>query len=175
MATYKDIKKEFFDLSIKEQEQILKEIYNFSKDIKEFLNTRFTNDNEDYHIEEIESATNYYTYTGIPKILSTRKINSVISKAKKAKVSTEILEKMEYIAFKGYFDSLNDFGDGPEIYEDKIYDHLKNYLTLVSKNNSQQKKDTKLNDLKKYLLENTNMYYDHIWELFEEMTNINLR
>jgi len=36
MATYRDIKKEFFNLPNKEQEQILKEIYNFSKDVKEF-------------------------------------------------------------------------------------------------------------------------------------------
>ena len=39
MATYKDIKKEFFNLSNKEQEQILKEIYNFSNHpIKNSLN-----------------------------------------------------------------------------------------------------------------------------------------
>ena len=54
MATYRDIKKEFFDLSNKEQEQILKEIYNFSKDIKEFLNTRLTSDNGESYIQEIE-------------------------------------------------------------------------------------------------------------------------
>ena len=175
MATYKDIKKEFFNLSNKEQEQILKEIYNFSKDIKEFLNTRLTSDNGESYIDEIKKATDYYTASGIPKDMSVRKINSVISKAKKAKVDVSIIEKMEYIAFKAYIDFLNDFGGGPEIYEDKVYDHLKNYILLVLKNSSQKDLDDKIYHLQGYLLNNTNMYYDHLWELFEELTNINLR
>ena len=99
MATYRDIKKEFFDLSKKEQEQILKEIYNFSKDVKEFLNTRLTSDNGKSYIDEIEKATDYYTVSGIPKDMSVRKINSVISKAKKAKIDVSILEEMVYSSY----------------------------------------------------------------------------
>jgi len=175
MATYRDIKKEFFDLSKKEQEQILKEIYNFSKDVKEFLNTRLTSDNGKSYIDEIEKATDYYTVSGIPKDMSVRKINSVISKAKKAKVDVSILEEMEYIAFKAYLDFLNDFGGGPEIYEEKVYEHLKNYLILVLENNSQQNIETKVQHIQEYLLNNTNMCYDYLWELFEELTSINLQ
>jgi len=175
MTKYKDIKKEFFNLSIKEQERIFKEIYDFSNDIREFLKNRLINENEIQYIEEIEFETDYYSSMGIPQILSTRKINSIINKAKKAKVSVSILEKMEYIAFKGYADSLNDFGDGPEIYEKKVYDHLKNYLLLIIKNNSQKDIDDKIKHIKNYLLKNTNMYYDHLWELFEDITDIKLR
>ena len=175
MATYKDVKKEFFNLSIKEQEQILKDIYNFSKDVKEFLNTRLTSDNGESYIKEIKKATDYYTPSGIPKDMSVRKINSVISKAKKAKVDSSIIEGMEYIAFKAYIDFLNDFGGGPEIYEEKVYDHLQNYILLILTNNSQKDRDNKIYHLQDYLLNNTNMCYDYLWELFEELTNINLR
>ena len=175
MATYRDIKKEFFNLSTKEQEQILKEIYNFSKDVKEFLNTRLSSDSGGNYIKEIEKATDYYTPSGIPKDMSVKKINSVISKAKKAKADISILEKMEFIAFKAYIDFLNDFGGGPEIYEDKVYDHLKNYISLVLKNDTQKDIETKLTYIENYLLNNTNMYYDHLWDLFEELAGMNLR
>lgn len=175
MATYKDVKKVFFALSNTDQEQIFKEIYNFSKDVKEFLNTRLTSDNDKYYIDEIEAATDYYTRSGIPKDLSVKKINSIISKAKKAKVGFLVLEEMEYIAFKGYMDFLNDFGGGPEIYEDKVYDHLKNYILLVLENNLKQDIDDKLYQVQNDLLKNTNMYYEHLWDLFEELTHINLR
>ena len=101
-------------------------------------------------------------------------INSIISKAKKAKVDISILEKMEFIAFKAYIDFLNDFGGGPEIYEDKVYDHLKNYISLVLNSNTQKDIETKLKYIENYLLNNTNMCYDYLWELFEELTGVNL-
>ena len=170
MAKYRDIKKEFFNLSDKKQEQLLKEIYNFSKDMKQFLNTRLMNDNEEAFIDEISKATDYYTRSGIPKEISPRKINSIITKAKKSKVSVDTLEKMELIAFQSYMNFLNDFGGGPEIYEDKIYDHLKNYLELILSNSSNS--DTKINEIKDYLFENQNMCYDYIWELFQDLTGV---
>jgi len=172
MATFRDIKKEFFNLEIKEQEQLLKELYNFSKDTKQFLNTRLMNDAQEAFIDEINKATDYYTHSGIPKEISPRKINSIISKAKKSKVNIKILEEMELIAFKAYIDFLNDFGGGPEIYEDKVYDHLKNYLELILNNLSNSDLDTKLDEIKNYLYKNQNMYYDHIWELFQDLTGI---
>lgn len=170
MATFRDIKKEFFTSSEKEQEQLLKEIYNFSKDIKQFMDTRFLKDNEEAFIDEIEKATDYYTRSGIPKEMSPRKINSIISKAKKSKVNVETLEEMELIAFKAYLNFLNDFGGGPEIYESKVYDHLENYLKLALKDTSNDNIEDKVMEINYLLSNNTNMYYDHIWELFENLT-----
>ena len=172
MATFRDIKKEFFNLDVKEQEQLLKELYNFSKDTKQFLNTRLMNDGEEAFIEEIKKATDYYTHSGIPKEISPRKINSIISKAKKSKVNTKIIIEMELIAFKAYMNFLNDFGGGPEIYEDKIYDHLKNYLELLLSNQLNSDIATKIDEMKNYLYKNQNMYYDHIWELFQDLTGV---
>jgi len=172
MATFKDVKKEFFNLSDKEQVQLLKEIYNFSKDMKQFLNTRLMNDNAEVFIDELNKATNYYTHSGIPKEMSPRKINSIITKAKKSKVSTGILEEMELIAFKAYMNFLNDFGGGPDIYESKVYDHLENYLQLLLKNPSNDNRDDKIVEIQYFLYQNQNMYYDHIWGLFKDLTGL---
>ena len=172
MATFRDVKKKFFTLNIKEQEQLLKEIYNFSKDMKQFLNTRLMHDSEEVFIDEIRKATDYYTRSGIPKEMSPRKINSILTKAKKSKVTLNTLEKMELIAFKAYMNFLNNFGGGPEIYEDKVYDHLKNYLELIVNTASNNDIDTKVDEIQTFLYANQNMYYDHIWELFHELTGM---
>lgn len=172
MATFRDIKKEFFNLSNKEQEQIFKEIYNFSKDMKQFLSTRLMNDNEEAFVDELNKATDYYTRSGIPKDMSPRKINSIINKAKKSKVSAETLKEMELIAFKAYMNFLNDFGGGPDIYEDQVYDHLNNYIQLVLNNPSNENKDDEIVEMQYFLCQNQNMCYDYIWNLFKELTGI---
>jgi len=166
MANLREIKKAFFELSDKEQESILKEIYSFSKDIKEFLNVRLLNDGEELYIEKIRKATESSTPMGLPKTIKVTQVNSILNKAKKSKVKKDTLCEMEWIAFDGYMTSLNDYGGGPESYENKVYDHLKNYLLLLN----DISKNDELDGVKHYLREHTNMYYDHLWELFEEIT-----
>jgi len=174
MATLKDIKKEFFVLSQKEQEQLIKEIYGFSQDMKSFLDMRLTGSGEEKYIKEITKATESCTPKGYPKDIKVRTVNSVFTKAKKSKVSDKTLCEMEWIAFDGYMTYLNDYGGGPEIYEDKIYDHLNNYLLLLDKTLTDKEYSDKLEFVSKYLRGHTNMYYDHIWELFEDITGVDL-
>jgi len=170
MANLREIKKAFFELSDKEQESILKEIYSFSKDIKEFLNVRLLNDGEELYIEKIRKATDSSTPTGLPKTIKVTQVNSILNKAKKSKVKKDTLCEMEWIAFDGYMTSLNDYGGGPESYENKVYDHLKNYLLLLNDISKNDELNDELDGVKHYLREHTNMYYDHLWELFEETT-----
>ena len=85
MANLREIKKAFFELSDKEQESILKEIYSFSKDIKEFLNVRLLNDGEELYIEKIRKATESSTPMGLPKTIKVTQVNSILNKAKKSK------------------------------------------------------------------------------------------
>ena len=170
MANLREIKKAFFELSDKEQESILKEIYSFSKDIKEFLNVRLLNDGEELYIEKIRRATESSTPTGLPKTIKVTQVNSILNKAKKSKVKKDTLCEMEWIAFDGYMTSLNDYGGGPESYENKVYDHLKKYLLLLNDINKNEELNDELDGVKHYLREHTNMYYDHLWELFEEIT-----
>jgi len=170
LATLRDIKKKFFSLSKKDQENMLKEIYGFSKDMKEFLNVRLLGDGEEKFIEQIKKATKSATSTGMPKIIKVVNVNSILNKAKKSKVKKDTLCEMEWIAFDGYMTSLNDYGGGPESYENKVYDHLKKYLLLLNDINKNEELNDELDGVKHYLREHTNMYYDHLWELFEEIT-----
>ncbi len=110
MATFTEIKKKFFSLPQKEQELLLKEIYGLSKESKRFLDVRLTGANEVNFIEEITKSTRYATPNGYPKDIEVRKVNTILSNAKKCKVAPQILEKMELIAFEGYMGSLNDYG-----------------------------------------------------------------
>lgn len=170
MATLKNIKKEFFALSQKEQEQVIKEIYGFSKDMKSFLDMRLTGSGEEKYIKEISKATESCTPKGYPKEISVRMVNSILTKAKKSKVSDKTLCEMEWIAFDGYMTYLNDYGGGPEIYEDKIDDHLNNYLLLLDKTLDADEYSNKLEEVARYLRQHTNMCYDYIWEIFEDVT-----
>jgi len=174
MATFTEIKKKFFSLPQKEQELLLKEIYGLSKESKRFLDIRLSGENEENFIEEITKATRYSTPNGYPKDIEVRKVNSILSNAKKCKVDPKILEKMELIAFKGYMGYLNDYGGGPEIYENKVYYHLNNYLSLVIENHAVENQLEIFETMRSYLLENTNMYYDHIWGLFDDLSEMDI-
>ena len=174
MSTFTEIKKKFFSLPQKEQELLLKEIYGLTKENKRFLDVRLSGANEASFIEDITKITQYTTLKGYPKDIEVRKVNAILSTAKKCKVDPKILEKMELIAFEGYMGFLNDYGGGPEIYETKVYDHLENYLNLLIVNHTIEEQVDIFEDMKVYLYQNTNMYYDHIWELFAELTEMDI-
>lgn len=170
MATLKEIKKEFFSLSQKEQETILKEIYGFSKDVKEFLNMRLLGDGEEKFIEQIKKVTESETSAGTPKMIKVIKVNSILTKAKKSNVKKETLCTMEWHAFDGYMTFLNDYGGGPDSYENKAYDHLKNYLLLLIEiSNNKQNLEEELLGVESYLNQHDNMCGDYLVELFEDI------
>jgi len=170
LATLREIKKAFFSLSKKEQEDILKEIYNFSKDVKDFMNVRLLGNGEDKFVEEIKKATESCTPTGRPKMIKVTKVNGILSKAKKSKVKKETLCDMQWYAFDGYVTFLNDYGSGPDSYENKAYEHFKNYLLLlVETSNDKQELEEELLGAENYLNQHQNMYSDHLWELYEDI------
>jgi hypothetical protein len=172
MATLRDIKKKFFLLSKKEQENLLKDIYGFSKDIKEFLNMRLLGEGEEKFIEEIQKATQTITSRGAPKMIKVPKVNSIISKAKKSKVNKNTLCNMHWYAFDGYMTFLNDYGGGPDSYENKTYDHLKEYLLLLIEISDNKKElQEELKNVKSYLDIHNNMYNDHLYELYAEIVS----
>jgi len=171
LATLRDIKKKFFSLSKKEQENILKEIYGFSKDMKEFLNVRLLGDGEEKFIEQIKKATESVTSAGMPKIIKVLKVNSILNKAKKSNVRKETLCDMEWYAFDGYVTFLNDYGGGPDSFENKAYDHLENYLLLLIEiSSNKQKLEDELLGVENYLNQHSNMYNDHLYELYEDLS-----
>ncbi len=174
MATLREIKKAFFALSNKEQETIVKEIYGFSKDIKEFLNVRLLGDGEEKFIEQIKKATESETSSGMLKMIKVTKVNSIISKAKKSNVKKETLCEIQWHAFDGYMTFLNDYGGGPDNFEDKVYDHLENYLLLLIEISNREDLEKKFLEVKEYIRQHDNMYNDHLQELYEEIASENI-
>ena len=84
MATLKEIRSAFFELSQKEQEVVIKDIYGFSKDMKSFLNMRLLGSSGEDYIEKIRKATESSSASGRPKMIKVATVNSIISSAKKA-------------------------------------------------------------------------------------------
>ena len=171
LASLKEIKKSFFSLSQKEQENILKEIYSFSKDVKEFMNVRLLGDGEEIFIEQMKKVTQSSTPSGTPKMIKVANVNSVLNKAKKSKVNEETLCTLQWYAFDGYITFLDDYGGGPESYENKADEHFKNYLLLLFKTSTNKKKlQEELYGIENYLNDHNNMNNEYLWEIYEEIT-----
>jgi hypothetical protein len=126
---------------------------------------------EEKFIEQIKKATESETAKGAPKMIKVINVNSILNKAKKSNVKKDTLCTMEWHAFNGYMTFLNDYGGGPDSYENKAYDHLKNYLLLLIKSsNNKQNLEDELLGVENYLNQHNNMYNDHLWELFEDIS-----
>jgi len=70
----------------------------------------------------------------------------------------------------GYMTFLNDYGGGPESYEGKVYDHLKNYLLLlIDISDDKEELENELLGVEQYLSQHSNMYNDHLFELYEDL------
>ena len=126
---------------------------------------------EEKFIEQIKKATESETAKGAPKMIKVINVNSILNKAKKSNVKKDTLCTMEWHAFNGYMTFLNDYGGGPDSYENKAYDHLKNCLLLLIKSsNNKQNIEDELLGVENYINQHNNMYNDHLWELFEDIS-----
>ena len=172
MATLKEIKNKFFSSSKKEQEAIIKELYSFSKDVKDFMNVRLLQEGEEKFVQEVLSAANAMSTAGRPKSIKVTKVNAIFSKAKKSRASKETLRDMHWYAFNGYVTFLNTFGGGPDSYENRAYEHLKHYLTLVVEiGGSKEALEEVFSDVEEYLTRHNNIYNYHLWEVYKEIVS----
>ena len=138
--------------------------------MKEFLNVRLLGEGEEKFIEQIQKATDSATPTGLPKLIKVTNVNNILRKARKSNVKKETLCDMEWYAFHGYMTFLNDYGGGPESYEGKVYDHLKNYLLLlIDISDDKEELENELLGVEQYLSQHSNMYNDHLFELYEDL------
>ena len=139
--------------------------------MKKFLSVRLLGDGEEKYLQQITKATESMTPSGMPKNIKISEVNSILNKAKKSNISDTVLCDMQWQAFDGYMTFLNDFGNGPRSYENKVYDHLDSYLLLlVETTDDEQELKNKLLDVENYLDSHNNMLNDHLYELFGEYT-----
>ena len=174
MKSFKKIKEKFNQLSQQEKDNFLQDIYNFSKDTKLFLENRLLGGNDEVFIKAMEKETIGKVYKiGMPGTPNGVKVNSIIAKAKKSGVGIDALMKLEQLAYRGFIEYLNEYGGGPESFDEMADKHLENYLILVRDNIKNEKERNDIfQDIKGYLLKKRNMYRDSLDDIFEEITGI---
>lgn len=171
---FKTVKEKFNELSPRKKEELLKEIYDFSKDTRLFLENKFLGGYDNIFIEQMEKETIGKIYkAGIPGDIEGKKVNEIIQKAKKSGVSVWTITKLEQLAYRGFIEFLNEFGGGPENFEDMACRHLENYLKLVLETiENKDEQNNIFNEVKNYLLKKDNMCVDFLYEVFYETTGI---
>lgn len=174
MKNFKKIKEKFNQLSPSEKDNFIQDIYNFSQDTKLFLENRLLGGNEDVFIKAMEKETIGKVYKkGLPGTPNGVKVNSIIAKAKKSGVGIDALVKLEQLAYRGFIEYLNEYGGGPESFDEMADKHLENYLVLVRDNiKDANEKNNIFQDIKDYLLKKKNMYTDSLDNIYKEITGI---
>jgi len=172
MSNFTQIKKEFNSLSQKEKDALLKDIYGFSQDMKIFLQSRLLvkSDAGKLLVKEMEKETIKKVYANTPKDVSGRKVNAIISKAKKAKVDIWTMLELEKLAFRGFIEMMNEYGFWDENIENMGCRHFGIYLSLVkTKVNDKEEKLKLLEEARQYLHSLNNMSTDYFEDTYGEI------
>lgn len=176
MSNYKQIKDKFNDLTSTGKEQLLKDVYNFSSDMKLFLENRFLGGQDNVFIKQMEKEiiSKIYKY-GIHGTPNGKEVNEIISKAKKSSADIWTIIKLEQLAYRGFIEFQNEFGGGPENFDDMACKHMEEYIKLIKQAVKDDKEREQIfNELKKYLKEKDNMYVDSLYDIFELATGIRI-
>lgn len=178
MTSFSTIKKRFRELSSGDQEKLLKDIYSFSKDVRLFLENRLIGGTTiaDEYTRQMERETVGKIYrTGIPGVPNGKTVNAIITKAKKFHVNIYTLMSIEQLAYRGFIEFLNEFGGGPESFDDQACKHLEAYLKLLQDGQITTEERTKrYQELKNYLLAKDNIFTDSLDGVYESATGISI-
>lgn len=164
----------FFSLPKDKQRQILKRLYDFSTETKTLFSTSlgFQEDTALF-INRMQRETIDKVYRkGIPKEPNGKIINQILTNAKKAGVSFNTMLDLEQLAYRGFMEFLDEYGCGPESFDDQACGHLENYLKLVLQIKDKTKKDELIERLRLYIIKKNNMYTGDKDEIFESITGI---
>lgn len=175
MAKFKEIIGKFRSLSEDEQEDILSDLYGFSNDVRLFFEgkLRLTADTKGL-IREMERETVGKVYRkGTPAVPNGRAVNAIITRAKKAQVDLATLLTLEKLAYRGFIEFLNEYGGGPESFDNLSCKHLEAYLELIKTRIADPLEQKRLfEEVKKYLLSLENMITDYLDTVYENITGI---
>ncbi len=166
----------FFSLPRDRQQQVLKSLYNFSTEAKTLLATSlgFEEDPQIF-VDEMRRETIDRVYRrGSTKLPNGRVINQILTNAKKAGASFNTLLDLEQLAYRGFMEFLDEYGGGPESFDDQACKHLGNYLKLVLQIKDKAKKDELIEQLRLYIIKKDNMYTDDKDETFESITGVSV-
>lgn len=174
---FRQVLKAFSNLSPKQQENFLRDLYAYSPDLKIFVESKLglQVDFQKYLAEMHRETIGKIYRKGIPGTPNGKIVNSIIIKAQKAQAPLDIILELEQLAFHGFIEFLNEFGGGPDSFDEIARKHLEVYLLLVQKHITNQEEKQKLfTEVKQYLRKKNNMLTDSLDETFEEVTGMSV-
>jgi hypothetical protein len=177
MSHFSSIKKEFFKLSAKEQEAVLRDLYQFSNDNKRLLEGKLLDGDipAKEFIRQMEKETIAKVYKrGTPQTPNGKVVNSIISKAQKSNVGLHTMMILEEFAYRGFIEYLNEFGGGPESFDEQACNHLETYLKLTKENIVSPDREEIFQEVKNYLQKKDNMFTDTLYDTYHEVTGDNI-
>jgi hypothetical protein len=119
-------------------------------------------------LREMEKETIGKVYRkGEPQTPNGRTVNAIIARAKKVGIPDEMLMELEQLAYRGFIEFLDEYGGGPDSFDELAANHFEAYLVLASKQNENARAQL-FEDAGRYLKSKRNMYRDELDEIFEE-------
>lgn len=113
---------------------------------------------------------------GFPGTPSGKKVNEIISKAKKTQVSISVMLKLEQLAYRGFIEYLNEFGGGFDNFDEMACKHLEAYLNLIKTHVNDKNEQSELFEkVRRYLKKLDNTITDSVDDTFEIATGILVR
>lgn len=176
MANFLQIKKQFHNLSISEQDALLKNIYNFSRETQLLLEGLLLGNAmvAEEFIRQMKRETIGKVYrSGTPGTPNGRTINTIIVRARKSHVNLQTMMELEKLAYRGFIEFLNEYGGGPESFQWQGCRHLETYLRFANdKNITFEEREHIFQEVKKYLLKKDDMYTDDLDDIYREITGV---
>lgn len=169
--------KEFHALPKTGQDSLLKDLYNFSNENKLMIANRLAG-KADFGalVSKMENETVGKIYRmGQPGMIDGRKVNAIISSAKKARADVTIILELKKLAYRGFIEFMHEFGGGPDSYLDMAPRHLAEYLKLVKAHKTKEEATLIFEHVRHYLLKKDNMVTDYTDDVFEEITGLRVR
>ena len=169
------VRRAFHALNRIQQNHLLSEIYSHSQDMRQLLESRLLHvvDGKAL-IDAIEKETLQKVFhSPIPRTPDGRKVRSIIARAKKLGADDQTMLDLERLAFEGFVEFLNEYGGGPESFDEMACDHLETYLRLIKKIQIDEKCYTEdIDKVRQYLRKKHTMITDYTYEVFEAETGI---
>lgn len=176
MPTLKDIKAAFQALSENKKEELIRDVYEYSKEMKLFLESRLLGqENGEAFILEMEKETigKVYRQRGNPQTPNGKTVQLIIARAKKERVSAGVMLELEKLAARGFIEYLNEYGGGPESFEGIAARHFEAYLKLAQEEDVETR--TRLfEEAGEYLRTKDNMLRDELDDIFVEVTGMRI-
>lgn len=169
--------KEFHQLPKAGQDSLMKDLYNFSNKTKLLITNRLAGETDfSKLVRKMERETINKIYRkGMPGMIDGRKVNAIISSAKKAGADPKILMELEKLAYRGFIEFMHEFGSGPDSYLDMAPSHLVAYLNLIKENMTEEQSGKIFQEVRHYLITKDNLITDYTDDAFEEVTGMKVR